>query len=422
MENKHKILVLLQNTLRVQDNALLTKAQLLGNNVTVMHVLDDCFNYGTWMGISRMSERRRAYLLENLRVLEKNLKVYHLNLLAYIGDTAKVVADYCVQNSITHVVYPMAIAPDEQEIVKKLVSALPKWIKTIEVEDGFLIDLKDQYFVKDKLPNVFTVYRKKVEKVLTVYPSQRLKVFANPDFNPELEGIFWDCAYQLKYVIPPGEDAAWERVDEFMWKSKAVSKYKHTRDGLLGDFSSQYSAYLALGNICPKALYREIIKYEERVEKNSSTYWLMFELLWREFFRCTFLKYGNANFYRLGWNGANHTKLKTQSSLFENWCFGNSGHPWVDAFMNELNTTGWMSNRGRQIVASYLINDMGLDYRLGAVYFEQQLLDFDVCSNQGNWLYLSGYGNDPRGRRRFDLDYQQEKYDPDLAHLNYWSK
>ena len=81
-----------------------------------------------------------------------------------------------------------------------------------------------------------------------------------------------------------------------------------------------------------------------------------------------------------------------------------------------------MSNRGRQNVASYLINDLKLDWRYGAAYFEQQLIDYDVCSNWGNWAYLAGVGNDPRGNRYFNIEKQALDYDPDGLYIKTWLK
>ena len=80
---------------------------------------------------------------------------------------------------------------------------------------------------------------------------------------------------------------------------------------------------------------------------------------------------------------------------FAAWCAGNTGNAFVDAFMRQLAATGWMSNRGRQIVASYLINQLGVDWRYGAAWFEQQLIDYDCAANWGNWQYLAGVGTDP---------------------------
>jgi deoxyribodipyrimidine photo-lyase len=92
----------------------------------------------------------------------------------------------------------------------------------------------------------------------------------------------------------------------------------------------------------------------------------------------------------------------------------------VDAGMHELAATGYLSNRLRQIVASYLIHDLACDWRAGAAWFEAQLIDFDVYSNQGNWLYIAGRGTDPRGGRRFNPQKQAHDYDPDGHYRALW--
>ncbi len=88
--------------------------------------------------------------------------------------------------------------------------------------------------------------------------------------------------------------------------------------------------------------------------------------------------------------------------------------------MNELNATGYLSNRGRQIAASCLVNELGIDWRCGAAYFEQQLVDYDVASNWGNWQYIAGVGADPRGGRHFNLEKQRDLYDPDRHYIERW--
>ncbi len=89
--------------------------------------------------------------------------------------------------------------------------------------------------------------------------------------------------------------------------------------------------------------------------------------------------------------------------------------------MRELAASGYLSNRMRQNVASFLIHELGGDWRAGAAWFEARLIDYDMCSNQGNWLYLSGRGTDPRGQRRFNPRLQAQQYDPDGAYRRLWS-
>ena len=88
--------------------------------------------------------------------------------------------------------------------------------------------------------------------------------------------------------------------------------------------------------------------------------------------------------------------------------------------MRELNTTGWMSNRGRQNVASYLIHDLSIDWRWGAAYLESQLIDYDPASNYGNWMYIAGVGNDPRPSRKFNTKGQAERYDTEGTYRKLW--
>jgi deoxyribodipyrimidine photo-lyase len=108
--------------------------------------------------------------------------------------------------------------------------------------------------------------------------------------------------------------------------------------------------------------------------------------------------------------------------LFSKWMSGSTGNLFVDANMKELQVTGFMSNRGRQNVASYLIHDMKMDWRLGAAYFESQLIDYDVSSNWGNWAYIAGVGNDPKNGRKFDVNQQASFYDKDKIYQNLWCK
>jgi deoxyribodipyrimidine photo-lyase len=105
---------------------------------------------------------------------------------------------------------------------------------------------------------------------------------------------------------------------------------------------------------------------------------------------------------------------------FNAWCCGETNNEFVNAFMRQLLHTGWMSNRGRQIVASYLINEMSIDWRYGAAWFEQQLIDYDVAANWGNWQYLAGVGTDPRGRRHFNIEKQRQTYDPECTFITRW--
>jgi deoxyribodipyrimidine photo-lyase len=186
------------------------------------------------------------------------------------------------------------------------------------------------------------------------------------------------------------------------------------------DYSSKFSAWLALGSISPRLIYAELKKYESQFGANESTYWLVFELLWRDFFRFMFKKHQTKLFQSAGITTGKKIPKSVSEKLLNTWVNGITGVDFIDANMRELQLTGFMSNRGRQNVASYLCNNLKLDWRLGAAYFEQQLIDYDVCSNWGNWAYLAGVGNDPRENRYFNIEKQAQDYDKNKAYRNLW--
>jgi deoxyribodipyrimidine photo-lyase len=143
----------------------------------------------------------------------------------------------------------------------------------------------------------------------------------------------------------------------------------------------------------------------------------VFELLWRDFFNFLFVRYGRKMFlvggfanYRWSW--------KKDMVLFKLWKEGRTGHPLVDANMRELAATGFMSNRGRQNVASFLTQNLGVDWRLGAEYFEAMLNDYDVHSNWANWLFAAGI----TGQRInvFNITKQSNDYDPQGKYIKHW--
>ncbi|MEY4842485.1 MAG: deoxyribodipyrimidine photolyase, partial [Planctomycetota bacterium] len=159
-------------------------------------------------------------------------------------------------------------------------------------------------------------------------------------------------------------------------------------------------------------------RYEAERIANDSTYWMFFELLWRDYFHFWVRRWQGRAFKASGVLG--RTPCGTQDrDTFLRWCQGSTGEPFIDASMRELAATGQLSNRARQNVASWLARSEGIDWRWGAAWFESQLIDFDVGPNWGNWQYVAGVGNDPRNRI-FDVRAQAQRYDEDGAYRARW--
>jgi deoxyribodipyrimidine photo-lyase len=145
---------------------------------------------------------------------------------------------------------------------------------------------------------------------------------------------------------------------------------------------------------------------------------MIFELIWRDYFRFSAWKHGDKIFWPSGIQGKKRDWLQNNEE-FQKWAEGNTGIPFIDANMRELNATGFMSNRGRQNVASFLAQNLNIDWRMGAEYFESLLLDYDPCSNYGNWAYNTTVGHDPRNRY-FNIIGQAQKYDAKGEYVRHW--
>ena len=141
-------------------------------------------------------------------------------------------------------------------------------------------------------------------------------------------------------------------------------------------------------------------------------------MIWRDYFKYISIKHGDSIFKIGGILHKNYSWSENKKTIQE-WIDGETNDDFVNANMIELKKTGWMSNRGRQNVASYFAKELKLDWRIGAAYFEAILLDYDVHSNYGNWMYVSGVGNDPRDRK-FNTQLQAARYDPSHLFRKRW--
>ena len=215
------------------------------------------------------------------------------------------------------------------------------------------------------------------------------------------------------------------RLHRYCLESDGLRLYKERRNGLVGtEFSSKFSPYLALGSLSVRRIWQTVLDYQALHGADEGSEWMKQELLWREFFLWTAQRHGGS-FGAPGGLQNRQIEWIEDRPRFERWCRGRSGHPLIDAQLNELLSTGYLSNRGRQWVASHFINELRLPWTWGARFFEWWLIDAQPALNTGNWAYLAGVGNDPRSfggsPRRFDLERQVRLYDPEQMHRRRWS-
>jgi deoxyribodipyrimidine photo-lyase len=427
----HKVIVWFRNDLRLHDHAALFYACENAEEVVPVYCFDPRHFAPTFLGLPKTGSFRAKFLWESVNALKRSLIQIKSNLILLVGHPEIEIPKLGKSINAKSIYFSQEVTDEEIKVEKALEEKA--WSEGIGTESYWqhtLYHLDDLPFPVNQTPEVFTQFRKVCEKMSEIRPTlpfPKIPVFqekklANTDlpcksqFGIEEENLSSKAVLAFK----GGELEGQKRLNHYFWTTNALKSYKETRNGLLGEnYSSKFSPWLALGCLSPRFVYQEVVRYEKERHKNQSTYWLIFELIWRDYFRFICKKHGNKVFQIQG--------IKNQlgdwdrnEAVFENWKNGLTGVPFVDANMRELNQTGFMSNRGRQIVASFLVNDLNIDWTWGAQYFECKLIDYDVCSNWGNWMYVGGVGNDPRENRYFNILRQGKNYDKEGEYVRTW--
>ncbi len=420
-----------RDDLRVSDNPVLADAVDRADTVVPLYVFDPRRRAQSEYGPAKLGPHRARFRRESLQDLRDSLRERDGDLILREGRVDTVVPELAAEVDADAVFVQTKPATEEVEREHAVRTALPedtvlerRWTHTLY----HINDLPTPY---DQMNDTFTPWRKSVEGSATVrdpVPAPESVPTADLDSGtvPTLEELDVPDADSAtdpddRAVLPfeGGETAGKERLESYFWSGDHLREYKQTRNGLLGaDYSSKFSAYLAAGCLSPRWIHSEVRRYEDERVSNEDTYWLLFELAWRDYFQFQFVKHGTDFFTPGGIRGVDKEWTQDREQ-FRRWADGETGLPFVDANMRELNQTGYMSNRGRQNVASFLVDALEIDWRWGAAYFEQQLVDYDVASNWGNWAYQAGVGNDSRDNH-FNVLSQAERYDDAAEYVRTW--
>jgi deoxyribodipyrimidine photo-lyase len=391
-----------RNDLRVQDHPALTSACNSGLPVVAVF---------SFLQRRSIGGCRANFLGQSLNDLASQLDAIGIPLVFRKQSIESVLEELNSDFDTKAVYFHRLAASEERQDERTLCNWCEKnSVATKSFDDHNLVHPSELPFCE--CPDLFTTFRKEIEKLLKVQsclPSPTL-------IKDRVKLPSHETLSTIKARFNGGETQAWERLQHYIWETDSLRTYKETRNGMLrADDSSKFSPWLAHGCLSARQIYWEVRRYEQERVANESTYWMFFELLWRDFFWLQLGKYGDRFFKASGIQGVN-LPWKKNDTLLENWKQGQTGFPLIDASMRELNETGYTSNRARQNVASFFCKNLGLDWRLGAAYYEEQLIDYDVASNWGNWMYQAGVGNDAREFRFFNLAKQADQYDPDGAY------
>jgi deoxyribodipyrimidine photo-lyase len=438
-QSRSGIVYWFRNDLRLHDNPALQQAIALAEThhtwLLPVYVHDTALQLASPWGFVRTSTHRLAWTSMALNDLTQQLTSLGSQLLQITGHPSEVLVELMERLSASTLVCEEIAAPYELAHI----DALEKnGLEVKTVWQSTLMAPEQLPFAPQNVPDAFSSFRRAVERHSFV-PLQHVPPITHmPGLPANASTVAPPAPVTLANICAPlsdprsafpwsqpafhgGERAALAHLAQYCNRCLPHS-YKETRNGLSGaDYSTKWSPWLATGALSARQAWSAIQAFESEHGATDSTYWIGFELLWRDHFRWLHLKYGARMYWQRGVSDAPMQIRPHNARGFERWRMGQTGHALIDAGMRELNATGYSSNRLRQNLASFLIHDLRCDWRAGAAWFESQLIDFDVYNNQGNWLYLSGHGTDPRGSRRFNADKQAQDYDGDGAYRRLWA-
>ncbi|MEO6851687.1 MAG: DASH family cryptochrome, partial [Mucilaginibacter sp.] len=349
-------------------------------------------------------------------------------LIVRIGHPAEVIPQLAQQYHVAEVYHHREVAYEETEISGEVEAALWKIKLNLKHFIGHTLFHKEDlpFPIKD-IPDSFTQFKKKVERDSEVRPCietlDRIDIPAidNPGDIPTLSELGLanpvDDA-RATFQFKGGETAALEQLLHYISSLDGIVVNKASKHIPLNDHSSKLSSWISLGCLSQRRVYSEIVAHENASHTSNTP--LILELFWRDYFRFMFKKHGKQFFKPEGFNGDLHELAINQEELFEKWRAGHTGVPFIDASMHELNATGYIPNYNRQVVASYLVNQLKVDWTLGAAYFEKKLIDYSPASNWGNWAIVAGVGNSQAEARYFSAAKQTTELETKSEFINTW--
>ncbi len=431
--NNPRILFWHRKDLRINDNKALMKATSLSNAITATYILDKNYSYD-------FNAKSRAWFLGNsLKELSNNWEKIGSRLVIKHGDPILIIPKLAQTINAKFVVFNKSIEP--YEINRDL--EIKKFLKKINIQfieswDNILIEPSKIFSGNNKPYSVYGPFYKNLKsKINLIGPYDEDKsIFHLKDIDNEikenqeiksshlvLDKFLKNINFAGSKICPcrPGEKAAEILLENFL-KEKKIYSYNSKRDFPAYSGTSFLSASLRFGTIGIRKVWNatsNLNSNSENQENNFSIETWQKELVWREFYQhCLFhfpeLERGP---YRKKWE---LFPWQNKKEWFELWCNGETGVPIVDAAMRQLNNTGWMHNRCRMIVASFLVKDLICNWQMGEKKFMEILVDGDLAANNGGWQWSASSGMDPKPLRIFNPYTQAKKFDPICEYIKFW--
>lgn len=409
------IVVWFRRDLRTHDQAALYQAAKIGAPVIPLFVFDSDL-------IRRLPSDGAAFdfQAESLRELQKNIRSLGGTLILRHGK-AKTVHEEILREMSPAALYfnrdyePSARTRDAE--IMKLYESHD--VEVLTFKDSVLLEPEEVLTGEGKPYVVFTPYANAWKKLSKPSPFGKCPAFSTPRMKSE--AILSADSLQREVTITSRDAMGGESEARKRWKTflkNHLEAYQSGRDIPAIDGTSRMSPYLRFGCISVRHMLNDCYEAFARTTAGGKIGITKFvdELIWREFYQAVLFHFPQlvTSNYRKRFD---EMPWKFSRKTFEAWKHGRTGYPLVDAGMRQLNQTGWMHNRVRMVVASFLTKDLMHDWKLGAEYFEQKLIDIETASNNGGWQWSAATGVDPKPLRIFNPRLQSERFDPEGTYI-----
>ncbi len=400
-----------RNDLRLNDNTALAAAAGRASQLLPLFIVDPA------LASQHDSSKRRSYLAGCLNALSQELAAAGCPLLILEGPPPEVLGRLVEKTRAELVTFNRDYSPYAVRRDREVANTIAKaGAKTESFKDRAVFE-SDEVLTQSGTPfRVFTPYR---NAWTTKWQSSPQAIQATPRLPHPLSAPGFESQQPQvarwiveDFAIPVGEQTAVARLTEFL--DGPLHDYAEHRDIPALDGTSRLSAALRFGTVSIRTCVNRVLERRRTDNRNAAgaAKWLD-ELIWRDFYQAILAVHPHVlsgpfrpEYRDIEWN--------EDQAGFEAWCAGQTGYPIVDAAMRQLTQTGWMHNRARMIVASFLVKDLLIDWRKGEKFFMQQLIDGDPASNNGGWQWAASTGTDAQPYFRiFNPTSQGKRYDPD---------
>lgn len=421
-----KILVWFRNDLRLHDNEMLVEAIAKSDSILPVYFFDPRYFDRTLFKTSKTGLNRTLFLLESVSALRMAFQQKGGDILIVHGKPEEEILDLVERFEISEVYHHREVGPEETGISASVEDVL--WKQKVNLRHFIghtLYNKEDLPFPIKDIPDVFSQFKKKTEREAIVKSCfevpQDIVFVENESWGdlPDLQILGFEQAAasgNLDKHISGGEAAGLDHLIKMLGEGSEIYLKVNSKGG--GDkqgFSSKLSAWLSFGCLSPRKVYWQIREAEGRFGNNANFNQVLLGLLWRDYFRFMFKKHGINFFKETDFQELIEAPEETDSEAVQQWKTGRTGHVLVDRYMQELNGSGFISQAGRLVVATFLVHVLKVHWTRGAAYFEEKLIDYSPASNWGNWANVAGAGLDLKSKNTFDLEKQIKILDVDLG-------